>query len=262
MTIGSKFATTRDNYKNKLNNDFVSHYAGIGVSQEVKSIGPFDTLDAHVPRVLYPNAFSGCDSNVANDIRYHDTFYGNDIYHYNTLGKTNFGSGTGDFIRMSASRVPTMNNGTKGLRCVICMPIKVASIDSNFEVSANFAVYNSNNATLSGSHIADHFCYGIDTQLSAMIKELATNRDTANNGYSMINISEYYSDVNYQRNSDSDKAFNRATLLLQFKGIDFYFGIPKMTYVSSPMEYATDPMLYNYIVGGGTMLVTPWGVLI
>lgn len=257
MTIGSKFSTTRDNYKNKLNNDFVSHYSGIGVSQEIKSIGPFDTTPSHVPRVLYPNAFSGCDSNVANNIRYHDTFYGNDIYHYNTLGKTSFGSGTREFIRMSASRVPTMNNGTKGLRCVICMPIKVASIDSNFGVSANFAVYNSNNATLSGSHIADHFCYGIDTQLSAMIRELAKNRSMANNGYAMLNISEYYGDVNYQRNSNSDKAFNRATLVLQFKGIDFYFGIPKMAYVSSPMEYSNDPMLYNYIVGGGTMLVTP-----
>ena len=257
LKINAQFSTTRDNYKNKLNNDFVSHYAGIGVSQEVKAIAPFDTLDAHVPRVLYPNAFSGCDSNVANDIRYHDTFYGNDIYHYNTLGRTNFVSGTREFIRMSASRVPTMNNGTKGLRCVICMPIKVASIDSNFGVSANFAVYNSNNATLSGSHIADHFCYGIDTQLSARIKELATNRDTANNGYSMINITEYFSEVDHQRNSNSDRAFNRATLVLQFKGIDFYFGIPKMTYVSSPMEYANDPMLYNYIVGGGTMLVTP-----
>ena len=257
MTIGSKFSTTRDNYRNKLNNDFVSHYSGIGISREVQSIGPFDTTPSHVPRVLYPNAFSGCDSNVANDIRYHDTFYGNDIYHYNTLGRTNFESGTREFIRMSASRVPTMNNGTKGLKCVICMPIKVASIDSNFEVSANFAVYNSSNDTLSGSHIADHFCYGIDTQLSARIKEIAKTRPNANNGYSMINITEYFSEVDYQRNSDSDKAFNRATLLLQFKGIDFYFGIPKMTYVSAPMEYANDPMLYNYIVGGGTMLVTP-----
>lgn len=257
MTIGDKFSTTRDNYRDKLNNDFVSHYAGIGVSREAQSIGPFDTTPSHVPRVMYPNAFSGCDSNVANDIRYHDTFYGNDIYHYNTLGRTNFGSGTREFIRMSASRVPTMNNGTKGLRCVICMPIKVASIDSNFEVSANFAVYNGNNDTLSGSHIADHFCYGIDTQLSDKIKELAKTRTNDNNGYSMINITEYYSEVDYQRNSDSDKAFNRATLLLQFKGIDFYFGIPKMAYVSSPMEYANDPMLYNYIVGGGTMLVGP-----
>ncbi len=257
MKINDQFSTTRNNYKNKLNNNFVSHYAGIGVSREVQSIAPFDTLDAHVPRVLYPNAFSGCDSNVANNIRYHDTFYGNDIYHYNTLGRTNFGSGTGEFIRMSASRVPTMNNGTKGLRCVICMPIKVVSIDSNFGVSATFAVFNSNNNTLSGSHVADHLCYGIDTQLSDKIKELANTRPNDNNGYSMINLVEYFSEVNYQRNSDSDKAFNRATLTLQFKGIDFYFGIPKMAYVSSPMEYANDPMLYNYIVGGGTMLVTP-----
>ena len=257
MTIGSKFATTRNNYRNKLNNDFVSHYAGIGVSQEVKAIGPFDTLDAHVPRVLYPNAFSGCDAGVANDIRYHDTFYGNDIYHYNTLDKTAFTGGNGDAIVMSASRVPTMNNGTKGLRFVICMPVKVASINDNFGVNATFTVYNSNNDEFSGYHTPNHYCRGIDDQLSTKLEELAKTKPNANNGYSMINITEYYSDVNYQRNSDSDKAFNRATLALQFKGIDFYFGIPKMTYVSAPMEYANDPMLYNYIVGGGTMLVTP-----
>lgn len=257
LKINNQFSTTRNNYKDKLNNDFVSHYAGIGVSQEMQSIGPFDTTASHVPRVLYPNAFSGCDSNVANNIRYHDTFYGNDIYHYSTLGKTSFGGENGDFIRMSASRVPTMNNGTKGLRFVICMPIKVVSIDSNFGVNATFAVFNSNNDEFSGYHMANHNCPGIDTQLNADIKELAKNRPMANNGYAMINITEYYSDVNYQRNSNSDKAFNRATLTLQFKGVDFYFGIPKMTYVSSPIEYSNDPMLYNYIVGGGTMLVTP-----
>ena len=61
LKINNQFSTTRNNYKDKLNNDFVSHYAGIGVSQEIQSIGPFDTTASHVPRVLYPNAFSGCD---------------------------------------------------------------------------------------------------------------------------------------------------------------------------------------------------------
>lgn len=247
MKINDRFSTTRDNYKNKLNNDFVNHYAGIGISSEIKAIGPFDNFEAHVPRVLYPNDFNGCDSTLANDIRLHDTFYGDDIYHYNSLGKTSY-----EYIRMTASRIPTRSNGVDAFSALICFPVKIASIDSNFGVNFTFYTYNSKTTDTANSSAT----FDYSSQATQMIKSLSTNTSTTNNGYTIFTLRMY--NTNVTQRSSSDKAFNRGYLNLSFKGADIYFGIPKMTTATAPMEYMSDPMIYNYIVGGGTLLVGPY----